>query len=79
MHGIKPLPTEILADIVSRLSNPQDLSNCILASRDLEKAAKSALYFDLDLNLENKEEFEDDEEEISDVERQRKLLSALAQ
>jgi hypothetical protein len=76
MHGIKLLPTEILADIVSRLSNPDDLFNCILTSRDLEKAAKSALYFDLDLNLENNEAFE---EESSDVERQQKLLSAIAQ
>jgi hypothetical protein len=75
MHGSKVLPKEILTDIVSRLSgNTKDLLSCSLASRDLGEAAKSALYFDIDLNLERF-----DQEGDADVERQQKLLSTIAQ
>jgi len=76
MHGIKLLPGEILANIVSHLSDTEDLSNCIQASRDLGEAAKTALYFEIDLNLKDDDE---PEEEGSEVERQQRLLRAIAQ
>ncbi|KAF4631725.1 hypothetical protein G7Y89_g6403 [Cudoniella acicularis] len=75
MGGFKALPKEILRDIVLHLtSNTKDLVACTLASRDLGEAAKSTLYYDVDLNLERC-----DEEGEIDIERQKILLGAIAE